>query len=138
MKGEREVSISGKNKLKEQSAVRSVLYGILIAILMLLLGSAIVAALIYKGNVNETSASALASILVFISVLDGGSIAAKLRKKKAAVISAITTAGIVLILVATNIIFFDAKFEGTITILIAALLGWIVASLVGAEKKKKR
>jgi len=127
-----------KNFVKEQTIIRSVVWGLFAAVIVCILGIGVTSFLIYSGKIMEIDLRILAAVVILLAVFCGGIVSVKLRKKEAAVISGITAASFAVALILVNIMFFDAVFSGIWLNILMVILGWIAASLAGAGKKRKR
>ena len=127
-----------KNNFKERTIIRCVLYGTFAAIMTCLVVAGILSFFINTGTIKEVYTDAVAATVIFLAVLFGGSVAGRLRMKQTAVVSGITSAMVVAILIGANIIFLDADFFGFGVKFVAAVLGWGLSSLLAARKKNRR
>lgn len=127
-----------KNSSKQQTMIRSVIFGVSTAVIICVLGLGLVSLMVYSGKIKETNYGFITAIIVFLAVFVGGVVSAKLRKGGVAVIGGITAVSFAMILFITNVLFFDAVFSGIWLNALMVILGWITASLAGARKKSKR
>jgi len=132
------VASTVKNTFKEQSVIRCVVYGVVVAVAICLVATGILSALIYNGKLKEMYADPVSVAILFLAVLGGGGVSIKLKKKQVAIICAITSAVFTVILLSVNITFFNATFSEFWVEFLAIVLGWALASFIGARKKYKK
>ena len=129
-----------KIKSNKHSGLIGVLYGLAASIVFGLLGTALVAYLLGKGNVN---AIGIWTNSVFgLSSLIGCCICAVMAKDKIAIYTGICGAAFLFLLVAVNITFFNGLFSGVFLYLVitavSVLLSVVITGKRGQQKRNKK
>lgn len=123
------------------STLYSIVIGLTVAVIVSVLGAALGAALLAKQTVGMPSTWIVADIIQFLSSMLGVLIACKLAEGKYIIISGITAAVYVFLLVSTAILFFDAQMSNWGTSLLAIAIGSGSACaicIMNIEKRKGR
>lgn len=116
-----------------------ILKGIIFSILIYVLIAGVVSALTLSGKISEKSLSQIATILAFVSVLFGGMIGIGGGKDKRPSVGMCTAMGIILIRIIISAFSFEGQILGEVGISFigCVALGGILASVIGAGKKKR-
>ena len=100
-----------RRKLSASTAT-CILVGGLITLFFMLLGNAIMAVFMLGEKIDESAADILMVGTVFFGTLIGSFVGGKFQKGKYGIICGIVAAAVLLLQIATNIIFFKGTFQG--------------------------
>lgn len=129
-----------RNKLTISKAGRShtsvIITGVIIASLISVLLTALVTNFILNGHLREKNTTAIIFVIRTISLLIGALIGASLLKQNYLKIVGLITAGYLIIMIGTGIVFFDESFKNFLLGVASVLIGGIAALIILQTPKR--
>lgn len=120
-----------RNELKKSKTGRShtsaIVTGVVIASVLSLLLTALIANLILNGHLGEEIATVAIFVIRVISVLVGALIGGLILKKNYLKLVGFITAGYCVVLIGTGIVFYDGSFKNFLLGVVSVLIGGIAA-----------
>lgn len=136
-----------RNKLNVSKAGRShttsIITGVVIALVLSFLLTALIGDLILKGHLGENIASASIFVIRAVSVLVGALIGGLLLKQNYLKLVGFITAGYFIVLIGIGIVFYDGSFKSFLLGIASVLAGGVAALLIlqmprsNVHKRKK-
>ena len=123
---------------KEKAIAQCVIYGAIAAVIINFMSIGLFSLLISEGKISDGGADVIVITTIFLSVTLGAGVAAVLRKRQTAIVAAITSAIIAVVLLGSNIMFLNAKFSAFGIKFVSVILGGAAASFIAAKIKTKR
>ena len=116
---------------------KGLLVGVLVSLGIMLLSVGLLAFMISKGSLQESSIGyAVLAILLLSSAL-GASMAVGITEKKRLFTGIVTTLAYGLCLLACTALFFGGEYQGVGVTLLVLLAGGILPALIGSKEKKR-
>ena len=123
-----------RNKLKmsgiKQSNASAIFTGVILATLLSLLLTALMANFVLNGHLSEKHISAISFVIRTISVFAGSLAGASLLKQKFLRSVAIIVAGYLVVLIGIGIVLYDGSFKNFIQGIVSVLSGGGIALLI--------
>ena len=122
---------------KAYEPVRSVLYGIVLSLVIILLGSLLSTWLIHKEYTEMDSIGYLTMIVLSVSGISCGFIMKRKAKVKLLITAVVAEGCVFLCLLATGSLLFDGKIQGVWVTLLLLMGTMLAAILVGTNRKQR-
>ena len=123
-----------RNKLKvsktSRSNISAIVIGVLIASVISILLTVLVANLVLNGHLEENSTAAVIFIIRAISLLIGALIGASLLKQNYLKLVGFITAGYLILLTGTGIVFYSGNLKSFISGAASVLIGGVATLLI--------
>lgn len=130
------------SRTESSSITASVAIGLLASVILTVLLAMIVAVLVLNGTLEETTVGYMCMAILLVATVVGTVLAGKKATGKYGIICISVAVGFVLVMIGSNIIFFDGVFMGFMSKIAMVLLGCGLASVVllkplGKGKRKR-
>ena len=126
------------NKSQKNSIWISLLWGVVVALLISLIGSLLGTFLINAGSIQENAYPVIAIALWFVSSMIGSLVACKKASQQYLIVSALTVVGYLFVLIAVQILFFESQFGQMWKAILIGVAGIIPSILICSKTEGRK